>query len=145
MSDQTPVTAPMKPHWSFWVVGVIALVWNGLGSMNYFMQMTADSLSAYREIEQAIITGRPAWATAAFAIAVFGGTVGAILLLLRKALAAHVFIVSLVGVVVVTLHTVSLGLDFSIGEFIVIVVMSVAVGAFFVWYAKYAARKGWVN
>lgn len=141
MSDQARATV----HWSFWVVGVTALIWNGLGSMNYVFQMTAESVEAYREVEQAIITNRPAWATAAFAIGVFGGTVGAILLLLRKRLAINVFIVSLVGVVVVTIHTVSLGLDMAIGEFIVIVVMSVAVGAFFVWYAKHADRKGWLG
>lgn len=145
MSEETPYKAPLKPHWSFWVVGVTALIWNGLGAMNYVFQMTAESLDAYRDIEQAIITGRPAWATAAFAIAVFGGTLGAVLLLLRKALAINIFLASLVGVAVVTLQTVSLRLDFGVGEFIVIVVMSVAVGAFFVWYAKYAARKGWVR
>lgn len=141
MSDETRV----KPHWSFWVVGVTALIWNGMGSMNYVFQMTADSVEAYREVEQAIITNRPAWATAAFAIGVFGGTLGAILLLLRKRQAINVFIVSLVGVLVVTAQTAGLGLDMAVGEFIVIVVMSVAVAAFFVWYAKYAARKGWLG
>lgn len=140
MSDETRA----KVHWSFWIVGVVALIWNGMGSMNYVFQMTAESVEAYREIEQAIITNRPAWATAAFAVGVFGGVVGAVLLLLRKAAAINVFIVSLIGVVVVTAHTVSLGLDMAVGEFVVIVVMSVAVAAFFVWYAKYAAQRRWI-
>ena len=71
-------------HWSFWVIGAVALIWNVLGSINYIVQMNADSLSAYRELERAIIEGRPAWATGAFAIAVFGGALGSVLLLLRK-------------------------------------------------------------
>lgn len=141
MSDETRI----KPHWSFWLVAGVAVIWNGLGSMNYVFQMTAESLDAYREIEQAIIANRPAWATAAFAIGVFGGTVGGLLLFLRKRAALNVFIVSLVGVLVVTVHTVSLGLDIAVGEFIVIVVMSVAVAAFFVWYAKRAAGRKWIT
>lgn len=141
MSDE----ARAKVHWSFWVVGVTALIWNGMGSMNYVFQMTADSVEAYREVEQAIITSRPAWATAAFALGVFGGALGAILLLLRKRVAINVFIASLIGVVVVTAQTLSLGLNMAVGEFIVIVVMSVAVAGFFVWYTKHADRKGWLG
>lgn len=141
MSEETPSGV----HWSFWLVGAVALVWNGLGSVNYFIQMTADSLDAYRAVEQAIITDRPAWATGAFAIAVFGGTVGALLLLLRKAAATYVFVVSLLGVVVTTAYTVSIDATFGAGELVVIVAMPVAVGAFFIWYAKYAEGRGWVK
>jgi len=132
-------------HWSFWLVGAVALVWNGLGSVNYFIQMTTDSLDAYRAVEQAIITDRPAWATGAFAIAVFGGTVGALLLLLRKAAAIYVFVVSLLGVVATTAHTVSIDAAFGAGEHVVIVAMPVAVGAFFIWYAKYAEGRAWIR
>ncbi len=132
-------------HKSFWVIGAFALVWNGLGSVNYLIQVTAESLDAYRAVEQAIIADRPAWATGAFAVGVFGGTVGAVLLLLGKSVAFHVFIVSLIGVVVFTVHTLSLGLDFGIGEMVVIVAMPTVVGLLFAWYAKYAEGKGWVS
>lgn len=132
-------------HKSFWVIGAFALVWNGLGSVNYLIQVTAESLDAYRALEQAIIADRPAWATGAFAVGVFGGTVGAVLLLLGKSVAFHVFIVSLIGVVVFTVHTLSLGLYFGIGEMVVIVAMPTVVGLLFAWYAKYAEGKGWVS
>jgi len=71
-------------HWSFWVISAVALIWNVMGVINYFMQMNADALATYPEAERAIVEGRPAWATGAFAIAVFGGAVGGLLLLLRK-------------------------------------------------------------
>jgi len=48
-----------------------------MGCINFFMQMNPDMISSYRETEQAIIQGRPAWATVAFFIAVFGGALGA--------------------------------------------------------------------
>ncbi len=60
-------------HWSFWLIGAVALIWNVVGVINFFMQMNPDVLAAYRESERAIVEGRPAWATGAFAIAVFGG------------------------------------------------------------------------
>jgi hypothetical protein len=69
-------------HWSFWAIGAVALVWNLMGVMNYLAQMNADVLAAMPESHRAIIEGRPAWATGGFAIAVFGGALGCILLLL---------------------------------------------------------------
>ncbi len=132
-------------HWSFWVIAAIAVIWNGLGSVNYLVQVYADSLDAYREVEQAIIAGRPVWATAGFAIGVFGGTVGGLLLLTRHAIASHMFIASLVGVIVATVHTLGVDADFGIGELIVIAFMPVIVAALFLWYAKHAEGKGWIS
>ena len=74
-------------HWSFWVIGAITLIFNVMGAVNYFVQMNADSLASFSEQYRPIIEGRPAWATTAFAIAVFGGSLGCLLLLLRKSAA----------------------------------------------------------
>ena len=52
------------------------------------------------DTHRAIIEVRPAWATGAFAIAVFGGALGCLLLLLRKSTAYYLFIASLLGVIV---------------------------------------------
>ncbi len=79
-------------HWSFWAIGAIALIWNVMGVINLFVQMNPDVLTAYRESERAIVEGRPAWATGGFAIAVFGGALGCLLLLLRKFAAFYLFI-----------------------------------------------------
>lgn len=141
MSDKTTSGV----HWSFWLIAAVALIWNGLGSMNYVIQMTAESLDAYREVEQAIIAGRPAWATAGFAIGVFGGTVGGLLMILRHAIATHLFIASLIGVIVATIHTLGVDADFGVGEMVVIALMPVAVAVFFLWYAKYAQGKDWIS
>ncbi|MDX1486620.1 MAG: hypothetical protein R3268_00360, partial [Acidiferrobacterales bacterium] len=87
-------------HWSFWLIGAIALIWNILGIINFFVQMNPDMLIAYRESERAVIEGRPAWATAAFAMAVFSGALGCFLLLVKRFVAFYLFIVSLLGVIV---------------------------------------------
>ena len=132
-------------HWSFWVIGTIALIWNVLGSINFFMQMNPDLVASYRESERAIIEGRPVWGTVAFAIAVFGGALGCLLLLLRKSVAYYLFIASLLGVIVTTAHTLGIGIDFGPGEILGIILMPPAVAAFLIWYSKHAESKGWIS
>lgn len=127
------------------MISAIALVWNVLGSVNFFMQMNPDMLDAYRESERAIIQGRPAWATAGFAIAVIVGALGSLLLLLRKSAATYLFVASLVGVVVTMVHTLSVDYDFTSGEILVMVVMPLVVAALLVWYSTHAEGRGWIS
>src|SRR5437660_11260791 len=91
-------------HWSFWAIGAVALIWNVMGVINFFWQMNADALAAMPESHRAIVEGRPAWATGGFAIAVFGGALGCLLLLLRKSAAYYLFIAWLLGVILVLIH-----------------------------------------
>ncbi len=132
-------------HWSFWSIGAVALIWNVMGVLNYFVQMNPDVVAAYRESERAIIEGRPAWATAAFAIAVFGGALGCLLLLLRKSAAYYLFIASLLGVIVTMTHTLGVDIDFGLGEILGIILMPLAAAAFLIWYSKRAQSKGWIR
>ena len=132
-------------HWSFWVIGVVALIWNVMGTINFLVQMNPDMLAAYRESELAIIKGRPAWATGGFTIAVFGGTLGSLLLLLRKSAAYYFFIASLFGVIVTMVHTLGVGIDFSLGEILGIILLPLFVAAFLLWYSKKAESKGWIS
>ncbi len=135
-------------HWSFWVIGAVALIWNVMGVMNFFMQMNADALASFPESHRAIIEGRPAWATGGFAIGVFGGALGCLLLLLRKSAAYYLFIVSLLGVIVTMIHTLGIAgstIDFSPFEILMMILMPLAVAAFLIGYSKQAESKGWIS
>ncbi|MEE9598378.1 MAG: hypothetical protein V3V96_16525 [Acidiferrobacterales bacterium] len=132
-------------HWSFWAIGAVALIWNVMGVINFFVQMNPDVLATYRESERAIVEGRPAWATGAFAIAVFGGALGCLLLLLRKSAAYYLLIASLLGVIVTMTHTLGVGIDFGLGEILGIILMPLVVAAFLIWYSKRAQSKGWIR
>ena len=130
-------------HWSFWAIGAVALIWNVMGVINYFVQMNPDVLAAYRESERAIIEGRPAWATGAFAIAVFGGALGCLLLLLRKSAAYYVFIASLLGVIVQMIPYLGMAnvqVEVWMGS-----LLSLVVAAFLIWYSKQAESRGWIS
>ncbi len=132
-------------HWSFWVISALMLIWNIMGCINFFMQMNPEMVNSYRETEQAIISGRPAWATVAFAVAVFGGALGCFLLMLKKSVSFYLFIASLLGVVVTMIHTLSAGIEFGTGEILAIILMPLVVAAFLVWYSKYTENKGWIS
>ena len=132
-------------HWSFWVISVFMLVWNIMGCINFFVQMNPDIVSSYRETEQAIIQGRPIWATVAFAMAVFGGALGCLLLLVKKSIAFYLFIASFLGVVVTMAHTLSIGIEFGTGEIIGIIIIPLVVAVFLIWYSKYVQNKGWIS
>lgn len=132
----------VKPHWSFWVICVVALIWNAMGCMNFIMQMNPEMLANFPEAAKSLVATRPIWATAAFALAVFGGLVGDVLLLLRKPIAYYLFIASLLGVIVTNIHTVQVSSDMNIW---VGSAMSLAVSTFLIWYTKTTNQKGWLS
>jgi len=132
-------------HWSFWVIGVVALLWNVLGSINFFVQMNPEMHTTYRETERLIIEGRPMWATVGFAVAVFGGALGALLLLLKKSVSYYLFSASVLGVLVTIAHTLGVGINFGIGETLGIILMPMMVAVFLIWYSKLAKGKGWLK
>ena len=135
-------------HWSFWLIATIAFIWNVMGVVNYFVQMNPDVVDAYRASEQQIISGRPAWATAGFAIAVFGGALGGLMLLLRRSAAFYLFIASLLGVIVTMTHTLGIfgpAIEFGAGEIVGIIILPLVLAAFLVWYTRYADGKVWLR
>src|SRR5437660_332053 len=128
-------------HWSFWAIGAVTLIWNVLGVINFFMQMNADALASFPESHRAIVVGRPAWATGAFAIAVFGGALGCLLLLLRKPAAYYLFIASLLGVIVQLIHTLGMArstIAYGPAEISLYILMPLGLAVFLIWYSKQA-------
>ena len=90
--------------WHFWVIGIVALLWSGMGAMDYVMTQTRNEayMSGFTPEQLEFFYSIPAWGIAAWAIGVWGGVVGAILLLLKRRYAVWVFLASLIGAVVTT-------------------------------------------
>lgn len=92
-------TSTAKAPWHLWVVGVIGLLWNLLGGANYYFTQTmgAETLAGLDEVTRNYMEAIPAWFDAAWAIAVWGSVVASVLLLLRKAWAAPLFLVCMLS------------------------------------------------
>jgi hypothetical protein len=133
-----------KPPIWFWIVSVVALIWNGLGVMAYLTRAfaTDDMIAALPEEQQAeFLTEYPAWYTAAFAIAVFAGIMGCFALLIRKKWAYSLFILSAIGAIIQHAY---LFMNVDIPS-LVMPVMVIAVCVFLIWFTKNATAKGWIS
>ena len=89
-----------------WIIGVLTLLWNLMGAYDYLMTQTRNAayLAKFDQAQLDYYFGFPVWVEAFWALAVWGGVLGSILLLLRKRLAVPVFLVSLVSMVVTAVH-----------------------------------------
>lgn len=86
----------MKTPWHLWLIGLLTLLWNGGGAFDYLMvkaradwyvsQLTPDQLDYF--------LGFPGWVGASWAVAVWGGVVGSVLLLARSGYAVLAFFLS---------------------------------------------------
>jgi len=92
--------------WHLWVVGILSLLWNAMGAYDYLMTETQNPsyMSGFTPEQLEYFYGFPAWVVGFWAVAVWGGVLGSVFLLLRKKLAVGVFLVSFLCMVVTTIH-----------------------------------------
>lgn len=138
-----------KPEKIFYWISGIALLWNLVGIVAYVGQvtLTPDQLAAMPAEQRALYENIPVWATAAYAIAVNAGALGCLLLLLRKALAVPVLVLSLAAVIVQFFHAyfmISM-LDTMGRSPVVVSVTIIFIGVYLVWFANQAKLKGWLD
>lgn len=88
------------PKW-FKPVAVVALLWNLLGCAAFVFDLllTPEALAAMPAEQQALYAARPGWSVAATGVAVLGGALGCVGLLMRRKWALPVFVLSLAGIV----------------------------------------------
>ena len=143
------MTTSTKPATWFWVVSAIALVWNLMGVMAYIAQVTMspEALQALPENERTLMESVPMWVTSAFAIAVWGSTLGSILLLMRKKIATPVLIFSFVGILVQMYYNLFMSKSMEVygpgGLAMPIIVL--LFGAFLIWFSRKSTANGWIN
>jgi hypothetical protein len=89
------------PKW-YMPVAVLALLWNLIGCAAYLsdVMMTTEAVAQLPADQQALYAARPAWAVAAYAIAVWGGALGSLGLVLKKRWASPLLMASVAGLVV---------------------------------------------
>lgn len=96
--------APTPVH--LWIIGVVTLLWNCVGAFDYLMTQTENEsyMGQFTEAQLAYFYGFPTWVEVFWALAVWGGVLGSILLLLRKCLALPVLAVSLASMVITAIY-----------------------------------------
>lgn len=104
MIEAHGTTTPGRP-WHLWSIGIIGGLWSSIGVLSFILtQMNVEAaMSRFPPQQREYFESFPFWAVAFWAIGVFGGVIGCVLLLLRNRLAFHVLLASMVGTIVSSL------------------------------------------
>ena len=137
-----------KPSKAFWIISGVALLWNAMGVNQYLQQayMTDAFKAMYTEEQLEMISSSPSWVIAVFAIAVFGGLLCSLALLLRRKIARELFIVSLIGIIAQMYH--NLFMIDSVAIYgpgaAIMPIMVLAFALFLLWFSKFSEKNSWL-
>lgn len=129
------------PAWLRLVAG-LGLLWNLYGVYNYLM-----TVGVVGGANEAAAGAMPAWVTGAFAIAVFGGVLGCVGLLLLMRWAKLLLLISLLAVLAMDIWMFALsGLAGTMGgPEMGVTIAVIVVAVLLVWLAYSADKKGWLG
>lgn len=102
-----PDSSGVKTPWHLWVVGIVALLWNAIGALDFTAtQMRFEFyMSQFTETQLNYFYGFPVWVNVSWAIAVWAAILGSLALLLRRAAAVWLFGLSILGMIVTAIYT----------------------------------------
>ncbi|TDK24399.1 hypothetical protein E2F46_08965 [Luteimonas aestuarii] len=139
----------MKPPPWFWVVAVLALLWNLLGAWMFWqnLAMTPEALAALPDAQRQVTLARPHWTFVPFGIGTLGGVLGALGLLLRRRWAVPVLLLSLLGIAVLfaAMYAATPVWALTGVRGAVFPIVLVLIGGLLWLYARKSAARGWLR
>lgn len=135
------------PGWIKWA-SIAFLIWNLIGIVAFCGQwyVAHNALETLPPDQQAMWRVMPGWAWAAYAIAVFGGTVGAIGLVMRRGWAVAAYVIGLIAVLIQFFNSffVSDGIATLGKDAVVFPLFIIALAALQLWLARTWRSKRWL-
>ena len=129
-----------------WIVGILALLWNAVGCFDYYATQTKleSYMSQFTPQQLEYFYGFPAWADAAWAIAVWGSLLGAVGLLLRKAWAVWLFGLAILAMLVTAVYNFALsdGMAIMGREAVIFTGVIWVIALFLYFYARAMQKRG---
>lgn len=143
---EDPAAGPHRTPWHLWLVGILGLLWNSMGAFDYLMTETQNVsyMSQFTPEQLEFFYGFPTWVVTFWALAVWGGVLGTLLLLLRKRLSVQVLLGSFLAMIVTSIHNflLSNGLEVTGGAGLLFSLL-IFVFALGLWlYARSMAQRG---
>ncbi|MCK5776912.1 MAG: hypothetical protein KAH25_12075 [Bacteroidales bacterium] len=137
------------PIW-FWIVAIFFLLWNLMGVYSFFVHIfiSADDLAKLPPQERELYGDYPLWTSIVFALAVFGGLLGSIGLVMKRRWAKTAFIISLLAIIPQMIHNVFFTKSMEVygpGQAATMPIMVVVLGVFLVWFSAYGIKKSWLT
>ena len=134
------------PQW-FWIAAALGLAWNVFGVFQFLTTVGATAETLVRggmtASQAAFYVTLPTWLHVVFAVGVFAGALGCVLLLLRRRWSVTVFAISLLAYIALFLGDALLGVFTVLGmpQVIVLTLVVVIAGAL-LWLARRFDRAG---
>ena len=125
---------------------IASLLFMALGCIMYLMHVLADPAQMPLD-QRAAYEALPSWVNAAFAVSVWVGVAGALLLVLRKKLAEPLLLVSLIAALVWLagmMLTAGVRENMSANDLIVAVVIVALTWTIF-WFARHSRQREWLR
>ncbi|MCL6728961.1 hypothetical protein [Sphingomonas hankyongi] len=130
----------------FMPAAIASLLFMGLGCISYLMHVLADPAAMPLD-QRAAFEAEPIWVTGAYAVAVWVGLAGTILLVMKKKLSVPALLVSLVAVLIwlagLILVT-PLRENMSANDLLVAIVVTALTWTVF-WFARHSGQRGWLS
>ena len=135
-----------KPPSSFYIIGVVFLVWNIIGFMFYLQHAMMTPETVPEGVDAAMLAfmeATPVWATSAYAIAVNVGMLASMMLLMRRSIALPLYVVSLAGALVLDFDSFVLRDVVAIwgGGAYIVPSAVVIIGVVEIWYSRSVANR----
>ena len=134
-----------KPTPLYWLISIVALFWNLMGIIAYLGQayISDDALKMLPEENQLYFSNVPAWVTAAFAVTVFGGFLGAIGLIIRKKWAYFLFVISFLALVAQHVYNFFIQNYIEMtGSQMILPIVTFIVALFLIYFSKQKSQQG---
>ena len=145
MSEAEPYAPQPLARW-YYAGAVAAILFMGLGCLMYVWHVTIDPATLPLDQRNAMLA-EPAWVRAAFAVTVWSGLAGAVLLLLRRQTAEPVLLVSLASAVVWIAGlatTAGLRASMTVNDWVVMIAIAAIIWTIY-WFARHSRQRGWLR
>jgi hypothetical protein len=130
----------------FLIAAVASLLFMGLGCISYLMHVFANPVTMPLD-QRAAYEAEPSWVTGAYAVAVWVGLIGAVLLVMRRKAAEWLLLLSLIAVLVwlagLVLVT-PLRENMSANDLIVAMAVTGLTWTIY-WFARHSRQRGWLR
>ena len=130
----------------YMIAAIASLLFMVVACAGYLIDVTTDPETLPLD-QRVVVEARPIWTMVAYAIAVWAGLAGAVMLVLRKRLAQPLLLVSLIAAVVTFLpYAIVAGVRDNITTNDIAVAVAVLVITWTIfWFARHSAQRGWLR
>ena len=137
------------PIW-FWVAAIFFLLWNLMGVLSFFAHtfISEEALTKLPDNERDLYGDYPIWTTIVFAIAVFSGLLGSLVLLFKKKWSKIAFVISFCAIIPQMIHNVFFTKSmyvYGILQTVTMPILVVTFGVFLIWFSNFAIKQNWLK